>query len=104
MIDYKFNIKNGKLLENSENKENVQLNGNKKIIKLYKIPQKNLKEEDDSFNAEFNLNNESNNDIISKKTIKLISGDDIKLKDIINIKFNNNSNKFVFNLSYQKIL
>jgi len=103
LIDYKFNIKNGKLLENSENKENVQLNGNKKIIKLYKIPQKNLKEEDDSFNAEFNLNNESNNDIISKKTIKLISGDDIKLRDIINIKFNNNSNKFVFNLSYQNI-
>ena len=101
LIDYKFNIKNNKLLEN---KENIQLNGNNKIIKLYKIPQKNLKEEDDSFNAEFNANNESNGDIISKKTIKFISGDDIKLRDIIDIKFNiNNSNKLFFNLSYQNI-
>ena len=101
LIDYKFNIKNNKLLEN---KENIQLNGNNKIIKLYKIPQKNLKEEDDSFNAEFNTNNESNGDIISKKTIKFISGDDIKLRDIIDIKFNiNNSNKLFFNLSYQNI-
>ena len=100
LIDYKFNIKNNKLLEN---KENIQLNGSDKIIKLYKIPQKNLKEEDDSFNAEFNAKNESNYDIISKKTIKFISGDDIKLRDIIDIKYNNNSNKLFFNLSYQNI-
>ena len=71
LIDYKFCIKkystknpdnslsqNYERLVPIENKENVPLNGNNiskmKIIKFYKIPQKDLSEEEDcSFHSEF---------------------------------------------------
>ena len=101
LIDYKFCLKNNTNYNILENKENIQPNGNnKKTINLYKIPQKFLNEEEDSFNKEFNLNNESVDDIISQKTIKLISGDDIKLRDIVKLQFDEN---LFFNLSYQNI-
>ena len=101
LIDYKFCLKNNTNYNLLEDKENIQPNGNnKKTINLYKIPQKFLNEEEDSFNKEFNSNNESVDDIISKKTIKLISGDDIKLRDIVKLQFDEN---LFFNLSYQNI-
>ena len=101
LIDYKFCLKNNTNYNLLEDKENIQPNGNnKKTINLYKIPQKFLNEEEDSFNKEFNTNNESVDDIISQKTIKLISGDDIKLRDIVKLQFDEN---LFFNLSYQNI-
>ena len=101
LIDYKFCIKNNTNYNLSENKENIQLNGNNnKVINLYKIPQKLLNDEEDSFNKELGLDNESNDDIISQKTIKLISGDDIKLREIVKLKFDN---ELFFPLSYQNI-
>ena len=101
LIDYKFCIKNITNYNILEDKENIQPNGNnKKTINLYKIPQKFLNEEEDSFNKEFNSNNESVDDIISQKTIKLISGDEIKLRDIVKLQFDEN---LFFNLSYQNI-
>ena len=101
LIDYKFCIKNNTNYNLSENKENIQLNGNNnKVINLYKIPQKLLNDEEDSFNKELGLDNESKDDIISQKTIKLISGDDIKLRDIVKLQFDEN---LFFNLSYQNI-
>ena len=101
LIDYKFCLKNNTNYNLLEDKENIQPNGNnKKTINLYKIPQKFLNEEEDSFNKEFNSNNESVDDIISQKTIKLISGDDIKLRDIVKLQFDEN---LFFNLSYQNI-
>ena len=101
LIDYKFCLKNNTNYNLLEDKENIQPNGNnKKTINLYKIPQKFLNEEEDSFNKEFNSNNESVDDIISQKTIKLISGDEIKLRDIVKLQFDEN---LFFNLSYQNI-
>ena len=97
MIDYKFSIKKytSKNQENSlcqnferlvpiESKENVPMNGDNinkmKIIKFYKIPQKDLLEEEDcSFHSE--LGNESVSEIKSQRTNKIFAENDIKLRN-----------------------
>ena len=116
LIDYKFCIKkySSKNQENSlsqnyerlvpiENKENIVSNGDNinkmKIIKFYKIPQKDLNEEEDcSFHSE--LGNESISEIKSQRTYKIFSENDIKLKNIKKLKYNKNLG---INLSYQNI-
>ena len=116
LIDYKFSIKKytSKNQENSlcqnferlvpiESKENVPMNGDNinkmKIIKFYKIPQKDLLEEEDcSFHSE--LGNESVSEIKSQRTHKIFAENDIKLRNIKKIKYNKN---LLINLSYQNI-
>ena len=116
LIDYKFCIKkysskniDNTLLQNFEclvpveNKENINNNGinNKKmkLIQFYKIPQKDLNEDEDcSFHSE--LNNESSLEIMSQRTMKLFNKDENSIKKIKKIKF---SKKLIFNLSYQNI-
>ena len=114
LIDYKFCIKkystknpdnslsqNYERLVPIENKENVPLNGNNiskmKIIKFYKIPQKDLSEEEDcSFHSEFG--NES--EIKSQRTYKIFSQNGINFRNIKKINLNKN---ILINLSYQNI-
>ena len=116
LIDFKFCIKkyptknpenilssNYEKLVPIENKENVPLNGNNinkmKIIKFYKIPQKDLGEEEEcSFHSE--LGNESISEIKSQRTYKIFSDNGIKFRNIK--KINNNQNLSI-NLSYQNI-
>ena len=116
LIDYKFCIKkySSKNQENSlsqnyerlvpiENKENIPSNGDNinkmKVIKFYKIPQKDLNEEEDfSFHSE--LGNESISEIKSQRTYKIFSENDIKLRNIKRLKYNKNLG---INLSYQNI-
>ena len=116
LIDYKFCIKkySSKNQENSfsqnyerlvpiENKENVPTNGNNlskmKVIKFYKIPQKDLLEEEElSFHSEFG--NESVSEIKSKRTYKMFGENDIKFRNIKKLKYNKN---LLINLNYQNI-
>ena len=116
LIDYKFCIKkySSKNQENSlyqnyerlvpiENKENVPVNGNNlskmKVIKFYKIPQKDLLEEEDlSFHSEFG--NESVSEIKSQRTYKMFGENDIKFRNIKKLKYNKN---LLINLNYQNI-
>ena len=119
LIDYKFFIKkynNQKNAESSlsqsferlvpiddkENKENISINGNNKIKKLmefYKLPQKELGDEE-----ECTFHNDTTTDNISEKTsqktIKMMSNGEIKLREIKQIKYNR---KLFFNLNYQNI-
>ena len=116
LIDYKFCIKkySSKNQENSfsqnyerlvpiENKENVPTNGNNlskmKVIKFYKIPQKDLLEEEElSFHSEFG--NESVSEIKSQRTYKMFGENDIKFRNIKKLKYNKN---LLINLNYQNI-
>ena len=116
LIDYKFCIKkySSKNQENSfsqnyerlvpiENKENVPVNGDNiskmKVIKFYKIPQKDLGEEEEcSFHSE--LGNESVSEIKSQRTYKMFGENDIKFRNIKKLKYNKN---LLINLSYQNI-
>ena len=119
LIDYKFYVKkynNTKTsqcsltqsferlvpIDDKENKENEPLNGNNKIKKLmefYKVPQKDLIEEEEcTFHTD--LGNDSISEIASQKTQKLIPNTDVKLREIKQIKYNK---KLVFNLNYQNI-
>ena len=116
LIDYKFCIKkySSKNQENSfsqnyerlvpiENKENVPSNGNNlskmKVIKFYKIPQKDLLEEEElSFHSEFG--NESVSEIKSQRTYKMFGENDIKFRNIKKLKYNKN---LLINLNYQNI-
>ena len=116
LIDYKFCIKkySSKNKENSfyqnyerlvpiENKENVPSNGNNlskmKVIKFYKIPQKDLLEEEElSFHSEFG--NESVSEIKSQRTYKMFGENDIKFRNIKKLKYNKN---LLINLNYQNI-
>ena len=116
LIDYKFCIKkySSKNQENSfsqnyerlvpiENKENVPTNGNNlskmKVIKFYKIPQKDLLEEEElSFHSEFG--NESVSEIKSQRTYKMLGENDIKFRNIKKLKYNKN---LLINLNYQNI-
>ena len=110
LIDYKFCIKkyssntlskNYERLVPMDNKENIPLNGNNiskmKIIKFYKIPQKDLNEEEEcSFHSD--IGNES--EIKSKRTYKIFSENGIKFRNIKKINLNKN---LLINLSYQNI-
>ena len=119
LIDYKFCIKkySSKNQENSfsqnydrlvpiENKENVPINENDlskmKVIKFYKIPQKDLGEEEEcSFHSE--LGNESVSEITeikSQRTYKMFGEKDIKFRNIKKLKYNKN---LLINLNYQNI-
>ena len=116
LIDYKFCIKkySSKNQENSfsqnydrlvpiENKENVAINENDlskmKVIKFYKIPQKDLGEEEEcSFHSE--LGNESVSEIKSQRTYKMFGEKDIKFRNIKKLKYNKN---LIINLNYQNI-
>ena len=116
LIDYKFCIKkySSKNQENSfsqnyerlvpiENKENAPVNGDNiskmKVIKFYKIPQKDLGEEEEcSFHSE--LGNESVSEIKSQRTYKMFGENDIKFRNIKKLKYNKN---LLINLSYQNI-
>ncbi len=122
LIDYKFCIKKYSSknteksllqnydclvpIDNKENKENININGNKnisnkkiKIIKFYKIPQKDLTEEEEcSFHSD--LNNESSLEIMTQRTMKLFNKDENSLRKIKKIKYDTN---LFFNLSYQNI-
>ena len=119
LIDYKFFIKkynNQKNAESSlsqsferlvpiddkENKENISINGNNKIKKLmefYKLPQKELGDEEEcTFHNDTTTDNIS--EITSQKTIKMMSNGEIKLREIKQIKYNK---KLYFNLNYQNI-
>ena len=116
LIDYKFCIKkySSKNQENSfsqnydrlvpiENKENVAINENDlskmKVIKFYKIPQKDLGEEEEcSFHSE--LGNESVSEIKSQRTYKMFGEKDIKFRNIKKLKYNKN---LLINLNYQNI-
>ena len=119
LIDYKFYIKkyineknsNSSLsqsferlvpIDDYENKENIPLNGNNKIKKLmefYKIPQKELGEEEEcTFHTD--IGNDSISEITSQKTLKIISNGEVKLREIKQIK---NNKKLFFNLNYQNI-
>ena len=116
LIDYKFCIKkySSKNQENSfsqnyerlvpiENKENIPTNGNNlskmKVIKFYKIPQKDLLEEEElSFHSEFG--NESVSEIKSQRTYKMFGENDIKFRNIKKLKYNKN---LLINLNYQNI-
>ena len=116
LIYYKFCIKkySSKNQENSfsqnyerlvpiENKENVPVNGDNinkmKVIKFYKIPQKDLGEEEEcSFHSE--LGNESVSEIKSQRTYKMFGENDIKFRNIKKLKYNKN---LLINLSYQNI-
>ena len=116
LIHYKFCIKkySSKNQENSfsqnyerlvpiENKENVPTNGNNlskmKVIKFYKIPQKDLLEEEElSFHSEFG--NESVSEIKSQRTYKMFGENDIKFRNIKKLKYNKN---LLINLNYQNI-
>ena len=70
-----------------------------KVIKFYKIPQKDLGEEEEcSFHSE--LGNESISEIKSQRTYKIFAENDIKLKNIKKLKYNKNLG---INLSYQNI-
>ena len=119
IIDYKFYIKKYNDSKNAEsslsqsyeklvpiddkgNKENIAMYGNNKIKKLmefYKLPQKELSDEE-----EFSFNNDTTNDniseITSQKTIKMISNGEIKLREIKQIKYDK---KLYFNLNYHNI-
>ena len=110
LIDYKFCMKkyssntiskNYERLVPIDNKENIPLNGNNiskmKIIKFYKIPQKDLNEEEEcSFHSD--IGNES--EIKSKRTYKIFSENGIKFRNIEKINLNKN---LLINLSYQNI-
>ena len=119
IVDYKFFIKkynNSKNSESSlsqsferlvpiddkENKENISINGNNKIKKLmefYKLPQKELGDEEEcTFHNDTTTDNIS--EITSQKTIKIMSNGEIKLREIKQIKYNK---KLFFNLNYQNI-
>ena len=119
LIDYKFFIKkynNPKNAESSlsqsferlvpiddkENKENISMNGNNKIKKLmefYKLPQKELGDEEEcTFHNDTTTDNIS--EITSQKTIKMMNNGEIKLREIKQIKYNK---KLYFNLNYQNI-
>ena len=119
LIDYKFFVKKYNYTKSSqcsltqsferlvpiddkENKENQPLNGNNKIKKLmefYKVPQKDLIEEEEcTFHTD--LINDSISEIASQKTQKIISNGEVKLREIKQIKYNK---KLVFNLNYQNI-
>ena len=114
LIDYKFCIKkyskknpentlskNYERLVPIENKENFTLNGNNiskmKIIKFYKIPQKDLTEEEEcSFHSE--IGNES--EIKTKRTYKIFSENGIKFRNTKKINLNKN---LLINLSFQNV-
>ena len=119
LIDYKFYIKKYNNPKNSnfslsqsferlvpiddnENKENIPLNGNNKIKKLmefYKIPQKELGEEEEcTFHTD--IGNDTMSEITSQRTIKIITNGEVKLREIKQIKYNK---KLFFNLNYQNI-
>ena len=116
LIDYKFCIKKypSKSPENTlstnyerlvpiENKENVPFNGNNinkmKIIKFYKIPQKDLNEEEDcSFHSE--AGNESLSEIKTQRTYKIFSENGIIFRNPKKICYNEN---MLINLSHQNI-
>ena len=119
LIDYKFYIKKYNNPKNSnfslsqsfeklvpiddnENKENFPLNGNSKIKKLmefYKIPQKELGEEEEcTFHTD--IGNDTMSEITSQKTIKIITNGEVKLRETKQIKYNK---KLFFNLNYQNI-
>ena len=120
LIDYKFFIKkynNSKNSESSlsqsferlvpiddkENKENISLNGNnnkiKKLMEFYKLPPKELGDEEEcTFHTD--IGNDSLWEVNSQKTLKIISNVEEKLKEIKQIKYNK---KLFFNLNYQNI-
>ena len=119
LIDYKFyikkynNTKNSESslsnsferlvpIEDKENKENIPINGNNKIKKLmefYKIPQKELGEDEEcTFHTD--LGSDTISEVASQKTIKIIANGDVKLREIKQIKYNK---KLFFNLNYQNI-
>ena len=89
-------------IDDKENKENISLNGNNKIKKLmefYKLPPKELGDEEEcTFHTD--IGNDSLWEVNSQKTLKIISSIEEKLKEIKQIKYNK---KLFFNLNYQNI-
>ncbi len=88
-------------IDNRENKENIPLNGNNnkmKVIQFYKVPQKDLDDEECFFHSD--ITNDTISDIISQKTKNMISNGEVKLREIKQIKYNK---KLYFNLNYQNI-
>ena len=88
-------------IDNGENKENIPLNGNHnkmKVIQFYKVPQKDLDDEECFFHSD--ITNDTISDIISQKTKNMISNGEVKLREIKQIKYNK---KLYFNLNYQNI-
>ena len=85
----------------NENKENIPLNwnnGKMKIIQFYKVPQKDLGDDEDCpFHSD---TNDTISDITSQKTKNLISNGEVKLREIKQLKYNK---KLYFNLNYQNI-
>ena len=85
----------------NENKENIPLNWNNskmKIIQFYKVPPKDLGDDEDCpFHSD---TNDTISDITSQKTKNLISNGEVKLREIKQLKYNK---KLYFNLNYQNI-
>ena len=85
----------------NENKENIPINWNNskmKIIQFYKVPPKDLGDDEDCpFHSD---TNDTISDITSQKTKNLISNGEVKLREIKQIKYNK---KLYFNLNYQNI-
>ena len=85
----------------NENKENIPLNWNNskmKIIQFYKVPPKDLGDDEDCpFHSD---TNDTISDITSQKTKNLISNGEVKLREIKQLRYNK---KLYFNLNYQNI-